>query len=114
MLPERKKLLVDALRSGEYVQGREQLRTRDSFCCLGVGCDIYGKINNIAWTDINFFLGERNYLPPSVSAWLGLDRNPFFIMEEADRMLTHHQYLAKLNDEGFTFSQIADLIDYFF
>jgi hypothetical protein len=31
---------VTALRSGEYEQGRHDLRRGDEFCCLGVLCDV--------------------------------------------------------------------------
>lgn len=31
---------VNALRSGKYEQGPNQLRHKDEFCCLGVLCDI--------------------------------------------------------------------------
>ncbi len=31
---------VDLLESGKYKQGREQLRTRNGYCCLGVACDM--------------------------------------------------------------------------
>ena len=53
MKPEIKKLWVDALRSGEYKQAREVLRTNGgtSFCCLGVLTDLYCKSNNKAWYD---------------------------------------------------------------
>lgn len=39
---------IEALRSGEYKQGRNQLRTGDSFCCLGVACDI-SQIGTWGW-----------------------------------------------------------------
>ena len=34
---------VEALRSGKYKQGKSALKKDDSFCCLGVLCDIIGK-----------------------------------------------------------------------
>ena len=41
MKKEKAMQLVKALRSGEYVQGLERLRSEDDkFCCLGVACDI--------------------------------------------------------------------------
>lgn len=49
-----KKLWVDALRSGEYKQGFEALRSPDDeFCCLGVLCDLYSKEKTIPWDDTN-------------------------------------------------------------
>ena len=38
-----KKLWVEALRSGGYKQGRKRLRYGDTYCCLGVLCDLYRK-----------------------------------------------------------------------
>lgn len=46
MNPRIKKLWVDALRSGEYNQCTGVLKSTvqpNSFCCLGVLCDVYGK-----------------------------------------------------------------------
>ena len=40
MKPEIKKQWVQALRSGEYKQGRGQLKQGATFCCLGVLCDL--------------------------------------------------------------------------
>ena len=37
-----KKRWIKALRSGEYEQGREDLKVDEKFCCLGVLCDISG------------------------------------------------------------------------
>lgn len=34
---------VDALRSGDYLQGVGALRRRGEFCCLGVACDLLVK-----------------------------------------------------------------------
>jgi hypothetical protein len=34
---------ITALRNGEFVQGRETLRpTEDTYCCLGVLCELQG------------------------------------------------------------------------
>lgn len=48
---------VDALQNGEYVQTQKVLREVDvrnseSFCCLGVLCDLYAKSHKGAnWSD---------------------------------------------------------------
>lgn len=45
---ERKELWVQALKSGEYVQGEGNLRTEeDGYCCLGVACDVYHKVTGL-------------------------------------------------------------------
>lgn len=41
--PEIKKKWVKALRSGKYNQCDGQLRQGDTFCCLGVLCDLHRK-----------------------------------------------------------------------
>lgn len=45
MLNENAKKWVQALRSGEYKQGKDALRDNDKFCCLGVACEVYKKEN---------------------------------------------------------------------
>lgn len=40
MNPELKKKWVDALRSGEYKQGKGILNGERGFCCLGVLCEV--------------------------------------------------------------------------
>ena len=42
MTKELKKKWLDALRSGEYTQGRGRLRYANQYCCLGVLCDVVG------------------------------------------------------------------------
>ena len=36
-------LWTQALLSGDYSQAQKQLRKDDSFCCLGVLCDLFKK-----------------------------------------------------------------------
>ena len=49
---------VEALRSGKYKQGRGQLRLGDTYCCLGVLCDIMGT----GWTTVGFPQADLNSL----------------------------------------------------
>jgi hypothetical protein len=35
---------IAALRSGEYKQGKNALCSNDEYCCLGVACEIKGKL----------------------------------------------------------------------
>lgn len=49
--PAVKKRWTDALRSGEYPQGSNQLKTNDGyFCCLGVKAEIEGKLTKAKYT----------------------------------------------------------------
>jgi len=108
---------LSALRSGKYKQGKEALRTKENkFCCLGVLCDVYRKETKLGKWDKNHFsnfafintkknnqkFNSLGILPISVMDWAGLkDVNPTF----------GNETLAKLNDNGFTFQEIADIID---
>jgi hypothetical protein len=106
-----------ALRSGEYQQGKEVLRANDSFCCLGVLCELHRQENGGEWvptqTGSSRVAGSQDYsapngdwdhslLPEAVADWAGLRSvGP----EVGDREL------AERNDSGWTFSQLAGLIE---
>ena len=120
---------VEALRSGEYIQGVGSLRIEDpetgvcTHCCLGVvtqlavaaGVIDQGvKFNNtpgvVVYEDepSNYF-GTSGMLPKKVREWLELEVgviNPLFKIGEESLRATH------LNDKlQYTFAQIADLIE---
>lgn len=112
-----------ALRSGEYKQGRGQLHAEDTFCCLGVLCDLHIKAGQGEWdiddySGLYMYMNEREFPPIEVMRWAGLEIvNP----KVAGTALT------SLNDgvEGYdeeedceviyetprTFAEIADLIE---
>lgn len=102
-----KKLWIKALRSGKYKQGRAALRSNGAFCCLGVLCDLHGKIFKKRWTrngSENWaYAGDTATLPPVVMKWAGLD--------DDDPKLTRDKRAAMLNDSGKDFSYIADQIE---
>lgn len=115
--------LVNALRSGEYQQTRSVLRRGDSYCCLGVACDISGKGRWVECLDMSNlgydtpgqragwdrqvsgpYYAETSFLPHEVTDWLGWkNRNPV--------VTSDGRTLASLNDAGYSFAQIADLIE---
>lgn len=109
---------IEALRSGNYTQGRGRLhltRTTDGvdrFCCLGVACDLYRQEHQIEKVVLNngtiMYGNEResNYLPVEVRKWLETNdpNNPFAIT-------SIEQFLAKLNDNGKSFNEIAAIIE---
>ena len=107
MNPSIKQAWTEALRSGDYQQGKESLCSNGKFCCLGVLTDLYIKETNQQWHhDIGGFYSfeaEGSVLPFSVQQWAGLDApNPY---------LTGFQ-LTSWNDEvGTSFEEIADLIE---
>lgn len=106
-----KQAWVNALRSGDYEQGRGALRQGDTYCCLGVLCDLAVKAGVIKQTEgpYDYVYGPTPYgsaaafLPDTVIDWAGLDsHNP---------VITYGEDLAALNDDGCSFLQIATLID---
>lgn len=97
MNPEIKKQWVDALRSGDYKQGKNCLRFENRFCCLGVLCDIYTKTNvNKQWDHNYALMDTTKFLPQEVKTWA-----------EFPNGITQHT-LSRLNDEGISFLAIAD------
>ena len=101
MRKEVKEKWLQALRSGEYKQGKNCLRADDKFCCLGVLTDIYAKEKNVEWRG-NVFLGKKNVLPQSVATWAGIFGAP----KVAGVLLSAH------NDrESSTFEEISNLIE---
>lgn len=114
-----KELWTTALLSGKYKQGRKRLTavkegvTTD--CCLGVLCKIAVaqgmelEIRSIDY-DGDLFIdynGEGSTLPQAVRDWAGLDQsNPVVTDAEHGR-----NSLAEFNDNGKTFSEIAEIIE---
>lgn len=99
---------VKALRDGTYKQGKARLRRGDTFCCLGVACDLYAKATGAQWDETERFLGESYILPDPVTEWLGLrDRSGgFHYMDGTTEDLT------QLNDAGASFQVIARIIEH--
>ena len=93
MTPEFKAAWVAALRSGKYQQGRGALRKGDTFCCLGVACDL---IDPHGWEeDDSFGMGWNGYESADL---------PFIDAEKANDLVI-------LNDDGSSFEKIADHIE---
>lgn len=99
---------VEALRSGKYLQNKGALRKDNSFCCLGVACDVA----KLFWTlrlntgfysvldkrDTDSFSNEMS-LPETLRKQLGLSS-------------AQQSALAHLNDfENSSFEEIADAIE---
>jgi len=104
---------VEALRSGKYEQTKGALRAGDKFCCLGVACDISKlgvwvpaskKYTSVSDTNTYKVGKYQQYieLPDEVMDWLGVSHR------ECE---TDEGYLSKINDDGASFSEIADIIE---
>ena len=100
---------IEALRGGEYAQTRHTLRDERGFCCLGVGCDLYGLATQTPWQkDIGGFSfdGEDDQLPDRVSRWLGLNDTSGAYGEDGGISA-----LIWENDNGRSSDDIASLIE---
>lgn len=117
---------VEALESGEYKQGKLQLRKYggkdkpNKFCCLGVLCNLHALAHpEVAATQTKpySYLGHDLGLPPAVVAWAdmgsrgrGIDGGLgefHFDLDDAPNANS----LADLNDQyGYSFQQIAEVI----
>ncbi len=96
---------IDALRSGDYTQCKNMLRDKDSFCVLGVLCDIHSKEFHCEedWHG-ELYKMYMNSLPPEVCNWLG-EENFELIFGGSDSLID-------LNDDGHVdFKELADEIE---
>jgi len=116
-----KEAWVNALRSGKYEQGTEKLRSVSGYCCLGVLCDLYAQEHDVEWEfrgnaetnlqpqDYWYFDDQSEFLPKVVMNWAGLKtHNPVLRVEDRDYEFSDE--VAHINDSGYSFSTIADLI----
>lgn len=106
---------LEALRSGQYVQGREMLHSADEkYCCLGVACELFipetGRYGGYAQTFALphptecYSYGEEHETgaaPKELYEHLG------FRCGIADRT----DALTSMNDAGVTFEEIAGMIE---
>ena len=109
MKPEIKQKWIDALSTATYKQGRERLRHKDEFCCLGVLCDIYSRETGVEWVPLDDYMeieGRIATLPKEIMEWAGLEINPMVNIESLGMCP-----LIDVNDKlNYTFPQIAELI----
>ena len=115
-----------ALRSGDYQQAKEELRSEGndpSYCCLGVLTDLYIKAGHSEQVNdpmydpvyddgplrISVWEHPDNILSPEVADWAGLSTcDP--PLQTGDRAWKT-QPASHVNDDGVSFAAIADLID---
>lgn len=126
---DRVRLLVDALRSGDYRQGTNMLRTLDDkYCCLGVACEV-ARLNGIGieWGMVEptcscsdcsalrwQFAGSTESLRLDVAGWYGFPgethvaEDPVIGKLEDNTPVT----MIRANDDWrWTFDQIADAVE---
>jgi hypothetical protein len=135
------KMWIDALRSGEYTQGKFVLRniTQDTWCCLGVLCDLYQKncekelvlptVAVVLVNDEETIVDSDNYsaevlhydtiyneLHKEVAKWAGIDIGRIGWRQgrisKNGGLFETYDLLAEMNDtRNFDFNMIADLIE---
>jgi hypothetical protein len=93
---------IAALDSGEYKQGKFKLQHKDKYCCFGVGCMV------IVPKTKRYMYGSRLYgthadCQPFAPEWLKQINGNF-----QNKTGT---FLTDLNDQGYTFSEIATLLE---
>jgi hypothetical protein len=103
---------VAALRSGKYKQGKRNLRRGDYYCCLGILCDIIDPTQWRLFDENTKYAYGNNHstalLPTTTLIKTDIySINPTVHLPGESEDIT----LAKLNDSGYTFEQIADLIE---
>lgn len=108
---------IAALRGGQYVQGRRMLRKGDTFCCLGVLCDLYDKLGwetneekprwrsdemgfsrHISYEDSASCPGS-DLPPPALLRAVGISRQDAVTLTTAN------------DDQQLSFKEIADMIE---
>ncbi len=117
-----KQLWMTALQSGKYEKGTRYLRnTLDEFCCLGILCDIFKEETGKGeWhkngTLYEFKIGSESVytmLPFSVSDWAGIKDTSGELKTPLVSKLSvqaEDEALWELNDTGYTFNEIANVI----
>lgn len=120
MIKDKAMELVEALRSGRYQQAKHKLRQGDSFCCLGVACDI-SKLSEWRTDKDGDIWYEETYtkLPQKVADHFGFRtcsghiNGPNMRIEPSDEfdLTITGQSLVDLNDSGASFKEIATIIE---
>ncbi len=123
MKEEISKKWVAALRGGEYKQGTGALRRTDnSFCCLGVLCDLYMKdTNQELWEEPvcrghpkYYMYGKTGDLPDMVRGWAGIRYSTPHLPRSVAPFndgLTYTSLIAVNDRLNYSFDQIADLVE---
>jgi hypothetical protein len=111
MYEEIAKKWITALRSDKYEQGKDRLCRDGKFCCLGVLCELAVEASvcekKECITGIYYGIGSyinNQVLPIPVMMWTNIN-NPQGLVPSKNNTL------ACLNDNGTTFSEIANIIE---
>ena len=96
---------IDALKSGKYKQFDHRLKSGDgsAHCCLGVLCELAVE-DGIIRT-----VGHGLYLDQTVMEWAEMSDNSAKFPDPEVKYPAN--CLAALNDKGYSFEQIAEIIE---
>lgn len=126
---------IPALTSGQYEQAKGKLRDNNNYCCLGVACTIREEVAwqefKNDWTVVDTTTNETSYsvvpdtLGEKIGLWEGVvlpvyegsvengewfDVGSFMVKADEYENGLWGINLSSYNDIGFTFEQIADII----
>lgn len=109
---------ADELDSGKYLQGTNRLCSKNFYCCLGVLCELAVAEGIVSKFNIGDMVSAQTYsygtdhlnksmiqLPHPVSEWLGVESPDPAVMVDGEL-----RSLIYLNDNGYSFKQIAGYI----
>ena len=121
MKPELKARWIAALRSGKFKQGRNFLARNNEFCCLGVACEVFKddiqlKVTETKDLDLRnhykMYEGSKYALPTRLMEYLELSGSGAEFPSPIKVGIHKVASPIGLNDTlGFTFAQIADIIE---
>lgn len=116
---------ISALQNGTYPQARHHLRVGDSFCCIGVACDLVYPEGWISTEEGYGFslanekgevMSTNEFILPQVRRMyggmgpLGIYVGGTFPDGRGGSMEITHLSLTSLNDLGATFEEIAEIL----
>ena len=117
MNKEIKEEWIKRLRSGKYKQVSGVLHSDNGYCCLGVLCEIAVEQEIIPQptkpndAGVYTYVRSKEGLPEKVRKWAGISKMGDFLFRNEKEDFDYKVSLAELNDEGESFSSIANIIE---
>ncbi len=104
---------LEALRSGEYKQGKQELLTirknEKTYCCLGVACKIVGHGKILEKTYGSTYLGLPSHLKNLYTKKCSFTKLPKELKNKDGEGLAIK--VANMNDDGKKFKTIANWVE---
>lgn len=101
---------IETLESDKYKQTQRALCRGDSYCCLGVACEIFiesgnslAKVKPLGDNSLASYDDNLGVCPEAVKSWLGL-------VDKYGTSTKKGASLVCLNDNGRTFKEIAKIL----